>query len=91
VFLRGPAALFHQTNKGFQMTGYADKRPEGPAKVEQAGPYRNNTAPKAARFGVGASNLAEIKQATEARRAHNEALSNRPTGPRGPIGHDANE
>jgi hypothetical protein len=59
-------------------------------KIEQVGPYRNGTAPKAAKFGVGASNLAEIKEATDRRRAHNEGLSGRFTGPRGPaIGHDA--
>jgi hypothetical protein len=71
------------------MTGYPSKKPEGPAKVEQVNTYRNNTAPRAAEFGKGARDLAEIKQATDARRAHNEALSRGYTGPRGPaIGHD---
>lgn len=54
-------------------------------KVEQVGPYRSDrdgiAPPRAAQFGKGARDLAEIKQATDARRAHNEALSNRPIGP----------
>ena len=48
-------------------------------KVEQVGPYRNGTAPAAAKFGVGALNIVEIQQATDARGFHNEALSYRPT------------
>jgi hypothetical protein len=65
-----------------QMTGYPEKKPTGPAKVEQVGPYRNNTAPQAARFGKGATNINEIREATEACRRHNEALSGRYIGPR---------
>lgn len=34
--------------------------------------------PGAATFGVGARNLAEIKQATEARTAHSKKLTNTP-------------
>ena len=64
------------------MTGYTDKRPTGPAKVEQVGPYKDNSAPKAARFGIGASNLNEIREATEARRRHSAEISSRPIGPR---------
>lgn len=52
--------------------------------VESVAGYAKNKAPAAAAFGRGASNLAEIKQATDARRAHNEALSNRSSGPRTP-------
>jgi hypothetical protein len=71
------------------MTGYPDKKPEGPAKVEQVGPYRNNTAPRAAKFGQGARSLEEIQQATNARRAHNEALTSSQIGPRTSGHHDS--
>jgi hypothetical protein len=33
-------------------------------------------APAASKFGVGATHIAQIKDATEQRRAHSEALSN---------------
>jgi hypothetical protein len=72
------------------MTGYPDKKPTSPAKVESVAGYQTNKAPAAAEFGKGARNLAEIQQATDARRAHNESLSRGYAGPRGPaIGRDA--
>jgi hypothetical protein len=56
--------------------------------VESVAGYRKNQSPAAAEFAKGASNLAEIKQATDVRRAHNEALSRMPVGPRTPGSRD---
>jgi hypothetical protein len=61
------------------------KEPAKPA-VESVAGFKSGEAPRAARFGQGARNLAEIADATQRRREHNEALSRRPTGPRGPHG-----
>ena len=52
-------------------------------QVEQVNTYRNNTAPRAAEFGKGARTVAEIHEATEARRANSAQWSRKPTGPRG--------
>jgi hypothetical protein len=65
-----------------QMTGYPDKHPTGPAKVESVAGYRTDKAPDAAKFGVGASNINQIREATEARRRHSAEISSRPIGPR---------
>jgi hypothetical protein len=65
---------------GVKMT--TDKQPASKPPIEQVGPYRNNTAPAAAKAGVGAKSLAEIQEALDARRRHNEALSKRDIGPR---------
>jgi hypothetical protein len=71
------------------MTGYPSKKPEGPAKIENYAGYGKN-APEAAKALRGTNTLEGIKQATEARRRHNESLSRGYTGPRGPaIGRDA--
>jgi hypothetical protein len=53
-------------------------------KGEQISEYRNGTAPKAAnRYGGrGATSLQDIQDALDARRRHNESLSNRDIGPR---------
>ena len=48
-----------------------DKQPASKPPIEQVGPYRNNTAPAAAKAGVGAKSLAEIQDALDARRRHN--------------------
>jgi hypothetical protein len=71
------------------MTGYPSKKPEGPAKIEQIGPYKDNSAPKAARFGIGASNINEIKEATDARRRNSAEITNRSGGPRSSGHHDS--
>jgi hypothetical protein len=55
------------------MSGYSDSKTPSQPPIERTDVYKT---PAAARFGRGASNLAEIKQATDMRRAHNEALSN---------------
>ena len=69
-----------------------DKQPASKPPIEQVGPYRNNTAPAAAKAGVGAESLAEIQDALDARRRHNEGLSKRDIGPANPAaGHDAKQ
>jgi hypothetical protein len=45
--------------------------------VFQTNVYRKSTEPKAAEFGVGASDLKEIEQATEARRELSREQSTR--------------
>jgi hypothetical protein len=70
------------------MTGYPEKKPEGPAKVEHVSTYKNGTAPRAAEFGKGARNIEEIRQATEARRQNSAQWSNKSTGPRTPGSRD---
>ena len=57
--------------------------------VEQVSEFRNTTRrgsepapPKAARFGVGASNVNEIAEAATARRQQSNSWSNRFTGNR---------
>jgi hypothetical protein len=58
--------------------GYPDKKPSSipPHRVDgynsQAAPLR---PPAASKFGVGASNLTEINDAIDQRRAHSAALS----------------
>ena len=42
-----------------------DKQPASKPPIEQVGPYRNNTAPAAAKAGVGAKSLAEIQDALD--------------------------
>ena len=65
------------------MTGYStDKTPSSKPPIERVGPYRQGTQPAAAEFNRGAQTIEQIRQATEARRAHNESLSSRPLGPR---------
>ena len=44
-------------------------------KVEQVNAYKHGTAPAVAKFGVGAKNIAEIREATDARRANSEVWS----------------
>lgn len=70
------------------MSGYSDRKEPPKPPVESVAGYKAGQAPRAARFGQGARNLAEIADATQRRREHNEALSRRPTGPHG---HDSNE
>lgn len=70
------------------MTGYSDSKTPPMPPVESVAGYKTGKSPAAAEFAKGASNLAEIKQATDARRAHNEALSNRSVGPRTPGSRD---
>jgi hypothetical protein len=82
---RPACTLFQHIKQIYQesnMTGYPSKKPEGPAKVEQVNTYRNGTAPRAAEFGKGARNLAEIQQATDARRENSAQWSRKSTGPR---------
>ena len=52
-------------------------------QVEQVNTYRNNTAPKAAKFRMGASNAKDIADACEARRANSAQWRRKPTGPSG--------
>jgi hypothetical protein len=69
---------------------YSDRKEPPKPPMESVAGYKSGQAPRAARFGQGARNLEEIKQATEMRRRHNESLSSDRTGPRGPaIGGDA--
>jgi hypothetical protein len=61
---------------------YSDRKEPPKPPVESVAGYKQGTAPRAARFGEGARDIAEIAEATEARRHHNEALSKRDIGPR---------
>jgi hypothetical protein len=63
------------------MSGYSDKKEPAKPPVESVSEYKAGTAPRAARFGQGARNIAEIAEATERRREHNSALSKRDVGP----------
>jgi hypothetical protein len=78
---------------GFKiMSGYSSNKEPPKPPIEQVGPYRNNTAPAAAKAGVGAKSLAEIQEALDACRRHNEGLSKRDIGPGNPAaGHDAKQ
>jgi hypothetical protein len=59
--------------------GYPSKKPDAmpPNRVDgynsQAAPVR---PPQAAKFGPGATHIAQIKDACDQRRAHSDALSN---------------
>jgi hypothetical protein len=62
---------------------YSDRKEPPKPPVESVAGYKQGQSPRAARFGQGgARNIAEIAEATEARRRHNEALSKRDIGPR---------
>jgi hypothetical protein len=65
-------------------------------KIEQVSEYRNTTRrgsepapPKAARFGVGASNIKDITDACAARRQQSSSLSTRDVGPQSQANHDS--
>jgi hypothetical protein len=82
-----PGLLFslsiqQSTTKGYPMGEYS-KPTLTPPKIESVAGYRTGKAPAAATFGVGAGH-AEIRQATVARRAHSESISNRNGGPKTP-------
>ena len=72
------------------MTGYStDKRPNSPPPIEAVSEYKNSTRrageaapPRAAQFGKGATNINEIREATEARRQQSRSCSTRDIGPR---------
>jgi hypothetical protein len=65
--------------------GYPNKKPTSLPPIitdgynSQAAPVR---PPAASKFGVGATNLTEIKDACDQRRAHSDALRNLPRPPR---------
>jgi hypothetical protein len=61
---------------------YSERKEPPKPPVESIAGYKQGEAPRAARFGQGARNLAEIADAAARRRAHNEALSKRDIGPR---------
>jgi hypothetical protein len=74
------------------MSGYSSSKEPSKPPIESVAGYKAGKEPAAAAFGRGAKNVAEIREATEARREHSRQLTNKPTGPRGSaIGHDARE
>jgi hypothetical protein len=87
-FLLAVPALFpiihhnKQTKAINNMTGYSDsiKPPKPP--IESVAGYAKDKAPSAAAFSKGATNINEIREATEMRRRHSVEISGRPIGPR---------
>jgi hypothetical protein len=73
------------------MSNYHEPNFNKPA-VESVAGYAKDKAPAGATFnkGVALNDTAGIERMTEARRQHGRDLLNRPTGPRGPHGHDSN-
>ena len=71
------------------MSGYSDFKTPPKPPIESVAGYKTGQAPAAPKFGQGARNIAEIAEATEARRRHNEALSKRDIGPRSSGTHDS--
>ena len=72
------------------MSGYSSSKEPAKPPIESVAGYKQGQNPAAATCSRGARNVAEIREATEARRQHSRDLTNRPTGPRGSaIGHDA--
>jgi hypothetical protein len=59
------------------------------SKIEKVSEYSDNKAPAASKFGVGATNINQIKEATDARRRHSDDLTSRPIGPRTSGNHDS--
>jgi hypothetical protein len=75
--------------KSKTMTGYSDSKKPPMPPIESVAGYRKDKAPDAARFSKGASNINEIKQAADARRAHSAEITNRSGGPRSSGHHDS--
>jgi hypothetical protein len=94
------ASFFNQSNKrDFQMSKPTNSlgmhKPNlNPVNVEQVSEYRRTTnrgtepqPPRAAQFRKGASNIEQIREATDARRRQSNS-SDRYTGPRSPANRD---
>jgi hypothetical protein len=69
------------------------KADTNPPNIEQVSEFRRTTnragqpqPPKAAEFGKGATDMQQIREATEARRQQSESWRNRDTGPTTPGG-----
>jgi hypothetical protein len=71
------------------MTGYStDKKPTSPSPIEAVSEYKNSTRrageaapPRAAQFNKGATNIGQIREATEARRQQSNSWATRDVGP----------